>query len=168
MAALALVGMAVNAVGTYMGYQSQAAAQKAQANADRYAAAQQEAAGTQNASNAYYNTDKYTIGTAIARAASSGQGTLAGSSADVVGSLAGKNVYNAESTMANAFNSAKGLRYQAELHDFGAKQTKAAMPFALASTLVTGLSKFSSTGAFGNPNTWGTPAQSQSSPYRYG
>jgi hypothetical protein len=155
--------MAISAASTYMQAQGQAAAQKGQANADYAAAREQTAAGTQNASNAAYNTEKYTIGTAIARAASSGGGTLSGSSADVVGSLAGKNVFNAETTMANAENASKRLQYQGDLAMMAAKQTKAAMPWAIASQVVTGLTKFgSSTGSFS------APAQSQSSPYRYG
>jgi hypothetical protein len=159
-----LVGMAVSAASTVMQSQAQTAAQKGQANADYYAAKQQEAAGTQNASNSFYNTDKYTIGTAIARGASSGHGTLEGSSADVVGDLAKKNVFNADTTMANASNSANGIKYQGDLAMLGAKQTQAAMPWALASTVITGLSKYGqSTGGW-------LPATSdtQSSPYRYG
>jgi hypothetical protein len=66
--------------------------------------------------------------------------------------------------MANAQNSAKGLRYQGDLADMAAKQTKAAMPWALASTVVTGLTKFGQSTGGWLPAT----ASTQSSPYIYG
>ena len=74
--------------------------------------------------------------------------------------------FNAKTTMANAANAANNLAYQGQLASFGAQQTNSAMPLALASSLVTGATKFGqSSGAFSG---WANTNSQASSQYYYG
>lgn len=165
MAAIMLVGMAISAYATYASSKAQAAAQEGQARANQYAAQQQTAAGVQNAAN-NANTADYQIGSTIAREASNGGGAIAGSGADIIGQMYGRKDFNAKTTMANAANAANNLAYQGQLASFGAQQTNSAMPLALASSLVTGATKFGqSSGAFSG---WANTNSQASSQYYYG
>lgn len=147
--------------------QTQAAAQKAQANADEAAAQEARSVASYNDAEQQRKTG-YLLSTQMARQAASGGGT-GGSAAAVRAATAGRGVYNSQVEEWQGEQRGRKFDYEAQLADAAAQNTENMAPFQVGSTVLTGLTNASKFNAgFSKPGGWSGPGTGSASPWFYG